>query len=196
MVYVDLAFRVNGTKLPVDHGYALYASLNRLIPALHESKEVGVHPIRGRYTGDGLLSLIPSSRLILRLPSESISTYLKLAGKALDVDGYRLRLGVPEVRALKPVATLYSRLVTIKGFLEPVTFLEAAKRKLEQEKIKAELTLGERRTFRVKDKQVVGFEVLATGSSAEDSIALQEKGLGGRRHLGCGVFVPHAVRGK
>jgi len=196
MVYVDLAFRVNGTKLPVDHGYALYASLNRLIPALHESKEVGVHPIRGRYTGDGLLSLIPSSRLILRLPSERISTYLKLAGKAIEVDGHKLRLGVPEVRPLRPVAALYSRLVTIKGFLEPETFIEAAKRKLEQEKIKAELTLGERRTFRVKDKQVVGFEVLATDLTAEDSIALQEKGLGGRRHLGCGVFVPHKVTKK
>jgi len=196
MVYVDLAFRVNGTKLPVDHGYALYASLNRLIPALHESKEVGVHPIRGRYTGDGLLSLIPSSRLILRLPSESISTYLKLAGKALDVDGHRLRLGVPEVRALKPVASLYSRLVTIKGFMEPEPFLEAARRQVAQLGVQAELALGERRTLRVKGKQVVGFEVLVTGISTEDSLKLQEKGLGGRRHLGCGVFVPHAARGK
>jgi len=190
MVYVDLTFRFNGSKLPVDHGYPLYAALNRLIPQLHEDKDTGVHPIRGRFVGDGLLALSSTSRLVLRMPDERIKTYLKLAGKVLEVDGHRLCLGVPEIRALRPVVTLYSRLVTIKGFMEPELFLEAARRQVVQLGAQAELALGERRTLRVKDKQVVGFEVLATGLSAEDSLKLQEKGLGGRRHLGCGIFVP------
>jgi CRISPR-associated protein Cas6 len=85
---------------------------------------------------------------------------------------------------------LYSRLVTIKGFMEPKEFLEAAKRQLEKIEVQTELQIGERRTFRIKDKQVVGFEIAATGLDAEDSIRLQESGLGGRRHMGCGVFVP------
>jgi hypothetical protein len=29
-----------------------------------------------------------------------------------------------------------------------------------------------------------------SGLSAEDSLRLQEVGIGGRRHMGCGVFVP------
>lgn len=28
MVYVDLAFRLTGSKFPVDHGYALYSAIN------------------------------------------------------------------------------------------------------------------------------------------------------------------------
>jgi CRISPR-associated protein Cas6 len=190
MPHVDLAFRVMGTKLPVDHGYALYAAINRLVPALHDARDLGVHPVRGRYVGDGNLQLTPSSRLVIRLPDDGIRPFLKLAGKILEVDGHRLRAGVPETRALRPVANLYSRLVTIKGFMEPDAFLEAARRQLQKMEITTDLHLGERRTLRVKDKQVVGFEVTALGLDAEDSIRLQDMGIGGRRRMGCAIFVP------
>jgi len=190
MPCVDLAFLLMGTKVPVDHGYALYAAINRLVPELHDSREIGLHPIRGRYAGDGCLLLMPSSRLILRLPDERIRQFLKLAGKVLDVDGYQLRVGVCETRALRPAATLYSRLVTIKGFMEPDLFLEAAKRQIHDMAVTAGLAVGERRTFRLKDKQVVGFELTASGLSARDSLSLQEVGIGGRRRMGCGIFTP------
>lgn len=190
MPCVDLAFKLTGSKIPVDHGYALYSAISRLAPEIHESKNVGVHPIRGTYSGNGELMLRDSSRLVLRLESERIGDFLKLAGKRLEVDSHGLRVGIPEVRILRPPAALYSRLVTIKGFMEPELFREAAKRQLEKIEVRAELQVGERRTFRVKDKQVVGFEVAATELGAEDSIRLQESGLGGRRHMGCGIFVP------
>lgn len=127
MPYVDLAFRLTGTTLPVDHGYALYSSISRLVPEIHNAKEIGVHPVRGRYVGDGSLYLSPSSRLIFRLPDDQIRPFFKLAGKSPEVDGHRFRIGVPETRVLRPAANLYARLVTIKGFMEPGTFLEAAR---------------------------------------------------------------------
>lgn len=190
MPYVDLAFRLTGSKVPVDHGYALYSAISRLVPEIHEAKNIGVHPIRGTYSGNGELMLRDSSRLVVRMESEQIGQFLKLAGKKLEIDSYSFRVGVPEVRLLRPRAALYSRLVTIKGFMEPAEFLEAAKRQLEKIEVLAELQVGERRTFRVKDKQVVGFELAATGLDAEDSIRLQESGIGGRRHMGCGIFAP------
>jgi CRISPR-associated protein Cas6 len=190
MPYVDLAFRLTGNKVPVDHGYALYSAISRIVPEIHEAKNVGVHPIRGAYSGNGELILRDSSRLVVRMESEQIGRFLKLAGKKLEIGSYGFRVGVPEVRVLRSRASLYSRLVTIKGFMEPPGFLEAAKRQLEKIGAKAELQVGARRTFRIKDKQVVGFEVAATGLDAQDSVRLQEDGLGGRRRMGCGVFVP------
>jgi CRISPR-associated protein Cas6 len=190
MPIVDLAFKLVGTRVPVDHGYALYAAISRLVPAIHEAEEIGVHPIRGRYDGNGNLLLNPSSRLVLRMPDTAIPPFIKLAGKTIEVDGHRLTVGVPEIRLLKPAAALYARLVTIKKFLEPESFLAAATRQLDTEGIMANLRIGERRTFRVKDKQVVGFELLATNLDAESSMTLQEVGIGGRRHMGCGIFVP------
>ena len=190
MPYVDLAFRLNGSKVPVDHGYALYSAISRLVPEIHEAKNIGVHPIRGTYSGDGELLLRDSSRLVVRMESEQIGQLLKLAGKRLEIDRYSLRVGVPEIRLLRPKAALYSRLVTIKGFMQSALFVEAAKRQLEKIGIKAELQIGQRRTFRIKDKQVVGFELATSGLNAHDSLHLQEKGIGGRRHMGCGIFLP------
>jgi len=187
---VELSSRLVGHCIPVDHGYALYAAISRHVPEIHDAREIGVQPIRGIYGGDGLLYMAPFSRLTLRLPDDQLRDYLKLAGKTLDVKGYPLRIGVPEARMLLPIASLRSRLVTIKGFLDKGPFLDAADRQLQSMGIRGEVLLGERRTFRVKDKQVVGFEVAITGLTAEESLTLQEKGLGGRRRMGCGIFVP------
>jgi hypothetical protein len=54
--------------------------------------------IRGK--GESMLRY--SSRLVLRLESERIGEFLKLAGKRLDIDGCNLRVGIPEVRLLRP----------------------------------------------------------------------------------------------
>ena len=32
---VDVAFAIQGTAVPLDHGYALYAAISRCVPALH-----------------------------------------------------------------------------------------------------------------------------------------------------------------
>ena len=196
MSHVDLAFRLNGSAIPVDHGYALYAAVSRIVPEIHQTTDIGVQPIRGIYTGNGKLQLSPASRLIVRLPDEAIRPYLKLAGKRLVVDDSPLSVGVPEVRMLLPVSRLRARLVTIKGFLEEAAFFEAAQRQLQSLHMACEIQVGQRRTFRVKEKQVVGFELAVTGLSAGDSVTLQEHGLGGRRKMGCGVFVPLEGRSK
>ena len=167
----------------------MYAALSRILPDIHTAKDIGVQPIRGIYSGNSTLHLADFSRLTLRLPDEQIRAYLKLAGKRLEVDEHRLNVGVPEIRTLRPVVRLRARLVTIKGFLEEDEFLAAAKRQLEQLDIKGQVHLGTRRTFRVRDKQVVGFEMGVAQLTAEESLTLQEQGLGGRRKMGCGVFV-------
>jgi CRISPR-associated protein Cas6 len=175
MPSVDLVFHLRGSTIPVDHGYALYAALNRLMPALHGAQAIGVQPIRGTYSGNGLLHLTTFSELVLRLPDDQVRPYLSLAGKRLEVDGHHPQVGVPNTRMLQPAVNLRARLVTIKGFLEPGPFLDAAKRQLQSLGVVGELLLGERRTFRVKEKQVVGFEVTVTGMTVEQSLTLQER---------------------
>jgi CRISPR-associated protein Cas6 len=90
MPYVDLAFRLTGSKVPVDHGYALYSAISRIVPEIHEAKNIGVHPVRGTYTGAGELFLRDSSRLVVRMESEHIGEFLKLAGKKMEIGAYSL----------------------------------------------------------------------------------------------------------
>ncbi len=228
MPAVDLAFRLTGRTIPADHGYLLYCALCERFPSLHLGgdgralagraggsqdlwRAVAVHPINGRLSGERQLSLTGRSRLTLRIDSGLVPEFLTLAGEKLALGGGEIRVGVPQSFALRPKARLRSRLVTIKGFLEPEPFLEAVRRQLDGLRIRGvpgllkrrgirslEGRSGEsedrcpfvRRTVRIKDKEVVGYAVEVSGLDAEESIRLQEAGIGGRRRFGCGVFVP------
>jgi CRISPR-associated protein Cas6 len=198
---VDLHFPVVGTSLASDHGYDLYAALARLVPRLHEeSCKIRIGPIRGTYTGNGTLHLDTRySRLRLRLTTDEIPLVLQLAGKSVDVGSHRMRLGLPLVRNLVPAPNLVARLVTIKGFTEPGPFLDAARRQLVAlgsagEPGIPQVTQGahagqpRRRVLRVSDRRVVGFPLIVSGLTAEESVRLQESGLGGRGKMGCGWF--------
>jgi CRISPR-associated protein Cas6 len=58
-----------------------------------------------------------------------------------------------------------------------------------------QLTLGKRRTLRIRNKEVVGYEVVLGKLAAEESLLVQSAGLGGRRRFGCGIFVPTRTEG-
>ena len=199
---IDIFFPVTGGSLPTDHSYPLYAALARAVPAFHDgASEMRFAPINGDRGGKGLIRLFERSRLRVRLPSEAIATVLPLTGRVLDIDGNPVRLGVPTVAQLRPAPNLAAALVTFKNALDPVKFLENVRRELDQLAIAGEPGIplvrsgaraGEvrRRIIRVKGKRVVGFALQVTGLTAEESIRLQEAGLGGRRRMGCGFFVP------
>ncbi|MGA3115402.1 MAG: type I-MYXAN CRISPR-associated protein Cas6/Cmx6 [Syntrophobacteraceae bacterium] len=185
---VDLCFQITGQTLPVDHGFALYGAINHVLPCIHEDREIGLKLIRGRYIGNGILDISPKSELILRLPASRIAIYIALAGKTLEVIGHRLGVGIPNTRTLMPSVALSSPLVTTKNGTEQARFEAEIKNQMENLGLKGRIAIGKRRTFQVHGKQVVGYSVLVSELTAEESIRLQENGLGGRRKMGCGVF--------
>lgn len=193
---ITVHFPVQGDKLPADHGYLLYAAISQFKPELHETGWLGVEMISGMPSDKGIIHLPRNAELHLRIPAEKFGQVIPLAGKVLELGNYKIRLGIPTARPLVPSAKLYSRIVTIRGFMEVAEFLEAANRQLCDLEITAQLELpGEdrsrfRRIITVKDKKIVGFSLLAHGLSDEDSIKLQTRGIGGRRAMGCGIFNP------
>jgi CRISPR-associated protein Cas6 len=199
-VYVDLSFSLNGIKpIAADHGYALYGAISRILEdKVHAENGIGFHPIRGQQIGNRQMMLTQWSRLTLRVADDQIASMLRLAGKALRLGDARVRVGVPSVHALVPATALRSRLVVIKvANIQPESvttdqFRDAVRRQLVELGVsdQATVTIGKRRTLRVKQREIVGYEVFVQRLTAEQSIALQEHGLGGKRHMGCGVFVP------
>lgn len=201
MPVIDLSFVLLGTTLPLDHGYSLYSAICRIVPGLHGDRRFGVHPIRGRQSAPGLLTLNERSRLKLRLPSEEIAPFIALAGQALDLEGHRLQVGIPSVLAMVPAANLAARLVTFRHALNPTKFEEDVRRELDRLEVKGTPHLvpssrppftGQplRRVLKIKGKRVVGFALRVSGLAPMESIRLQEEGLGGRQRMGCGVFLP------
>lgn len=201
MPVIDLAFEIQGTSLPLDYGYALFGAISRIIPSIHADRRIGVHPIRGLKLEPGRLTLVPQSRLRIRMPSDAIGPYLELAGKRLDLDGSSLRVGLPRSEPLIPSPRLTSRLVTIGRHRESSPFLASLRTQLSSLGVTASLSLLPspdpsrpdpflRRVIRIKSKTLVGFAVSVSGLTAEESLIVQEVGLGSRRRMGCGVFVP------
>jgi CRISPR-associated protein Cas6 len=200
MIMVELAFPVTGAVLPEDNGYALYAAVSRALDD-HLPEGVAVASIGGHPLGNWQIRLARGTRLRIRTPVDRIGDLLPLAGKFLGIDGHEIGLGVPEVRGLTPAPELAARMVTIKGFTEPYPFLEAVGRQLTALGVAGHATiptvpggkrqgLPQRRVVRIKDRSVVGFALVVSGLSEPDSLTLQAHGLGGRRHMGCGIFAP------
>ena len=211
---VDLSFPLIGSAtLPADHAWPLFGAVAGVVPTVHGTGEssgaFGIHPITGQQLPGRLLTLTAMSRLTVRTPVDRIAELLPLAGQPLDVAGSTLRCGPPEVRPLVPAASLRSRTVTIKLRDEPnspETFTAAVRRQLDRLGVSAAIELPERtawsgesrtaqRTVAIKGIEVVGYEVRLQQLSEADSLTVQEHGIGGRRSMGCGLFVPFEFDG-
>lgn len=193
---VVVNFPVQGRQLPADHGYALYSAITQVLPALHGTSWLGIELISGVPWSEGIIALpTRGASLRLRLPAEHYGHVLPLAGKRLDIAGDPVRLGIPSARPLLPASSLYARNVTIKKFIDPEPFLDAARRQLDALEITATLELPSdeqgrfrRRILTIRDKAIVGFSVAVHDLNDNDSVKLQIIGLGGRRTMGCGIF--------
>lgn len=206
---LDLQFHLQGKQIPVDHGYALFGAISRVIPEIHDDQSVGILPIHGSLAGKRMMTIDRGSRLTLRLPTLRLKDFLPLAGRPLELKGQRLRVGIPEVRSLSPADRLHCRLAVIKGLMEPDSFLSGVQRQLDSLSISGKPALYEqpwalqhneahkggtrspylRRTLQIKGREIVGFALEVADLSPEDSIKLQERGIGGRRRFGCGHFI-------
>lgn len=192
--FVDLSFHISGAHpLRSDHGYSLYGAISRVLPHVHQPNEIGILPISGKSVGGRQMQLTKSSRLTLRVASTDIVSWLALAGKTLEIVGAKVQVGVPEIRGLIPATALRGRLVTTKNCQNQARFEAELSRQMKAIGVSDQVivTIAKRRTVRIHEKEVVGYEVILEGLSAAESIAIQTTGLGGRRHMGCGIFVAH-----
>ena len=195
--YIELTFPVMGQSLPIDHGYQLYSALKHRLMQLKDWDDISIKTISGKLdcATRNQLNLTERSKLLIRLPSEKVSFVYSFSGKSLTIGKHKIRLGIPEMNLLQPRSRLRSHIVVIRGYKEPNEFLEAAKRQIEALNIRADIKLickkdgtPKPKTIRVK-QTLVGFGIEANKLSEADSIVLQEKGLGGKHKMGCGVFV-------
>lgn len=187
---VDAVFPIAGQLLPRDHAQALQQALCAKLPWLATDAGAGVHPIKlvPGSEDDALLS--QRSRLLLRVAAGRLDALTALAGLDLGVAGHLLRLGVPHARELKPHATLYAYRVAADS-ADEMTFMAAVDRELAALAIGGERVCGKRHSMRVAGRVRNTFSLMLHALAPEQSLRLQQCGLGSHRLLGCGLFVPH-----
>ena len=199
---VDLAFSIECRQLPVDHAHALSQALLRALPWLDAEDQVGIHLIHSAESGHGwqrpddeaqqLLHLSRRTKLVLRLPQARVSDARQMSGAILEIDGFPIGIGAARVRPLSPLTTLFARYVVAREHESEVQFLEQAADELAHMGIVVrKLLCGKSHHFSLPGERVFTRRLMVAELSVEDSVKLQQRGLGPGRKLGWGLFLPH-----
>jgi CRISPR-associated protein Cas6 len=210
---VELSFRLRGTPLPYDHGYPMYRAVAGIVPWVGEPAQIdlAIVPIQGSAHG-GFLHLTSASHLAFRLNADDAEKLLPLSDQSLVVEAATLRVGRPTEFRLRPVPGLASPFVAAEHYRHSDEVLEWLKGEFLALDIRAVPTLRRkhgragaspdeqgRRSFdcpyarhhrQIEGRSVVGWEVQVFGLAPDESVRLQEHGIGPGRRYGCGVFMP------
>jgi CRISPR-associated protein Cas6 len=199
---VDLNYRVNCRTLPLDHAYALSEAVCRVLPWLRDDERAGIHTIFGPGSQNGwyrpeetegaILHVSRRTRMSLRLPKDRVAQARALTGAVLAVDGHRLEVGEATVRPLEGMPTIHARYVVSSEDDLEETFLAWVAGELQGMGIRVRKVLcGKSHFLRAPNARIFTRSVMVADLQKEESIRLQQRGLGPMRTLGCGVFVPH-----
>ena len=208
---IELQFPVVGQTVPTQNGYALYGAISRIVPEIHDlDAPSAIAPLTGSRGEMGELLLDRRSQIRIRLPAELIPQLLRLAGRPLELVNHRIQVGVPRVQIIEPSSNLYARIVLLKVAHicdpSPSQFETAVRKRLDEHQISATAEIpvhrfgcrrGQplRRVTKISGRTITGYALRVNGLSAGDSIKLQEIGLGGRRKMGGGFFIPITKQG-
>jgi CRISPR-associated protein Cas6 len=187
---VEAVFPVEGKTLPRDHAQALQHALAAWLPWLYSEAGAGIHPLKLVFGPESLALLSQRTRLILRVNANRLDALMALSGLQLEVAGHTLRLGAVHLRALQPLATVYAYRVAAASADES-RFMEAVEAELAGLAIAGERVCGKHQSLLVEGREIDTFSLMLHGLVPEQSLRLQEHGLGPHRLLGCGLFVPH-----
>jgi CRISPR-associated protein Cas6 len=199
---VDLLFGLNCRCLPVDHIFALSQAVQAVLPWLADEPEAGLHAINVATSGNGwirpedpnaLLHLSKRTRLELRVPTHRVNDARKLEGAMLDVAGNSLEIKTATERSLMTLSTLFSRaLATDQDMAGEEQVLDWIYSQLTLLDIKPrKMMCGTEHFIETPEARIRTRSLMIAGLEKEESLRLQQKGLGPYRHMGCGLFIPH-----
>jgi len=196
----DLVFKLRGTSLDIDHAFALSTALQG-----HLSDEIcnriGVHGVRMAGSGNGwnrpeqsdaALPLSRRARLAIRVHRNDSEDVDQIMNRTLRIGHQEVMLGSSVMRKLSTIGTLYARAICCDREQPESDFLIEMAGLLKQMNIKvSKMICGKSGEIRTTDETIFTRALMVADLEPEESVALQQQGLGQGRMLGCGLFVPH-----
>ena len=199
---IDVSFKVTCKEIKLDHAWPLTEALNELLPWLKDEPQSAVHHIYIPQSGNGwvrsddfedeLIQLSRRTRLKLRIPITRLKETQSLTGKTITIDGSDLTFGQSEQHLLSTITTIVARHVHIPGTDEDeMAFLQEISKQTQRLGIKVRKMLcGKSHQLKTADGIIKTRSLMIADITPEESIILQENGLGHYYTYGCGVFIP------
>lgn len=201
---IDVLFSVVCKRLPVDHAYALSVALQQAAPWITEDDSgVGVHTIHVAGSQNGWerpdhgtnqhLILSKRTKLTIRVPKQRRDALLgDLEGATLDVAGCPLTIRSGKTRRLSTETTLFARYVAAVPDDTETGLLDRAAQALKEQDISIRKALcGKMTLLTTPEGMLRTRSLMLSGLAPAESVRLQQQGLGPRRRMGCGIFIPH-----
>ena len=130
--------------------------------------------------------------MTLRLPKDRVADARTLSGSRLDIDGHTILVGDAAEKPLDGLPTLLARYVIAPKDDDEESFVHWVAEQLGCIGIRVRKILcGRSHYIRTPTGRVFTRSVMVADLNKEESLRLQQQGLGDGRKLGCGLFVPH-----
>lgn len=199
-IIVDISFKFNdnGTAIAADHAYDLFQAVLKKFPEIEKIDNLAIHSLYGAESGAGWerpeteIYLSKRTRFSIRLPIDHAQDFYKLDGQTLVIGNYKMNLSKPTTKGLISTDTLFCRTVVVDHNKSEDEFLNDVSSSLKAMGINVKKMLcGKEHTVKTPSKTLIGKTLLITDLEKQDSIKLQELGIGIGKLYGCGIFLPH-----
>jgi len=197
---VDVVCKLDCRSLPVDHAFALSEAVREHLPWFIEESGAGIHPISIPEAGNGwlrpegsdeILHLSKRTKLILRIPSSRFDDATALLRKKMSVAGNEMTVTKMTERLLQPMETVFSRYNVVEDGMEEADFMREIMQSLKSLDITPRKMLpGREHSLRTENGVLKTLTLMIAELSAEESLRLQQNGIGQHQHMGCGLFIP------
>ena len=194
---VDLVYSIQCVRLPVDHAQMLSLAVQKQLSWFSTEERTAIHTIHVAESGNGwvrpddFIHVSRRTKLTLRVPKHRIEDAQHLSGTILDLGDYPLTVGAAVIRPLSNLTTIFSRYIApAEG--DEQQFLRDILAQLKALGIQPKKMLcGMEKHIRFNSGELRTRSLMLANLSVDESLTLQQRGLGSHRQLGCGVFIPH-----
>nr|AAY89971.1 hypothetical protein LA3189 [uncultured bacterium BAC13K9BAC] len=195
----ELSFSVNCRELPYDHAYELSSEILNLVPQIKNDNRNSIQTLHGPMSGNGWvrpdsenIPLSKRAKLIMRINKNQIDNIKDIEGKEIMLFGNSLKIGVSKVKNFLIVKDLFCRFVISDNKISEDDFLEKIQMELRNFNVNIKKALcGRSMTINFGQKTVYTRSLMIADLSKEESLKLQEEGVGEKKLYGCGIFLPH-----
>jgi len=198
----DLLFSIECKTLPLDHGYVLGQQVLRHLPWMGSEPGAAIHQIHVAESANGwmrpddpereVLHVSQRTKMTLRVPRDRIEDVRQLIGKTLDIEGHPLTVGEFRPRKLSLLTTIFARYVDTGGVEDENEFLHSIAGQLLERGIRVKKMMGGKLLHHhTADGSVLTRKLMISDLEVQQSIELQEQGIGSQQWMGLGIFMPH-----
>ncbi|MCK5696941.1 MAG: type I-MYXAN CRISPR-associated protein Cas6/Cmx6 [Gammaproteobacteria bacterium] len=202
---IDLSFKVSCKQIKLDHAWSLTEALSQLLPWFKEDPQCAIHHIYIPQSGNGWarsdnlegkhddqIHLSRRTRFKIRIPRSRLAQAQSINGQSIMVDNNKLTFGASDIHLLSSMTTIVARHVYIPDTdNDEETFLKQAQQQINALDIQVRKMLcGKTHQLNTSMGSIKTRSLMIADISPEESLHLQEHGVGDYYSYGCGIFIP------